>query len=85
MRLIDADALKHEFNICFGGVSHAVAANAIIDNAPTVGVKCVAGLPTKDIVSALVGRDGVDTAEVYPHDTMDLRVDGPAIVLVVTD
>jgi len=35
-RLIDADALVKDFNICFGGVSHAVIAKNLIDNAPTI-------------------------------------------------
>lgn len=35
-RLIDADALKKDFNINFGGVSHAVAAAEIIDRQPTI-------------------------------------------------
>lgn len=30
MRLIDADALKKDFNLNFGGVSHAAAAAEII-------------------------------------------------------
>lgn len=37
-RYIDADKAKHEFNIGFGGVSHAVIANQIIDNIPTADV-----------------------------------------------
>ena len=36
MRLIDADALKQEFNLHFGGISHAVAAAKLIDAAPTI-------------------------------------------------
>ena len=36
MRLIDADALKKEFNVFFGGVAHAAIAAKIIDEAPTV-------------------------------------------------
>lgn len=39
MRLIDADALKLEFNYQFGGVSHAVAAARLIDAAPTIHEK----------------------------------------------
>ena len=35
MRLIDADALKKEFNVFFGGVAHAVIAAKIIDEAPS--------------------------------------------------
>ena len=37
-RYIDADKAKHEFNIGFGGVSHAVIANQIIDSIPTADV-----------------------------------------------
>lgn len=37
-RYIDADKAKHEFNIGFGGVSHAVIANQIIDSIPTEDV-----------------------------------------------
>lgn len=36
MRLIDADALKKTFHTSFGGVSHAVIAGQLIDEAPTV-------------------------------------------------
>lgn len=35
-RLIDADALKTVFHTSFGGVSHAVIAGQIIDEAPTI-------------------------------------------------
>lgn len=37
MRLIDADELKKDFNLNFGGVIHAVAAAEIIDRQPTIG------------------------------------------------
>jgi len=37
-RYIDADKLKSEFNTGFGGVSHAVIANRIIDSIPTADV-----------------------------------------------
>lgn len=37
-RYIDADKAKQEFNIGFGGVSHAVIANQIIDSIPTADV-----------------------------------------------
>ena len=35
-RLIDANALKKDFNLNFGGVSHAAAAAEIIDRQPTI-------------------------------------------------
>ena len=35
-RLIDADELKKDFCLNFGGVSHAVAACEIIDRQPTI-------------------------------------------------
>ena len=35
-RLIDADELKKDFRLSFGGVSHAVAACEIIDRQPTI-------------------------------------------------
>ena len=35
-RLIDANELKKDFNLNFGGVSHAVAATEIIDRQPTI-------------------------------------------------
>lgn len=38
-RLIDADALKKDFNLNFGGVSHAAAAAEIIDLQPTIDPK----------------------------------------------
>ena len=36
MRLIDADRLKKTLHACFGGVSHAVIAEQLIDEAPTI-------------------------------------------------
>lgn len=36
MRLIDADELKKDFRLNFGGVSHAVAACEIIDRQPAI-------------------------------------------------
>ena len=36
MRLIDADELKKDFNLNFGGISHAAAATEIIDRQPTI-------------------------------------------------
>ena len=36
MRLIDADELKKDFRLSFGGVSHAVAACEIINRQPTI-------------------------------------------------
>ena len=38
-RLIDANALKKDFNLNFGGVSHAAAAAEIIDRQPTVDLE----------------------------------------------
>lgn len=38
-RLIDADALKKDFNLNFGGVSHAAAAAEIIDRQPAIDPK----------------------------------------------
>lgn len=38
-RLNDTDALKKDFNINFGGVSHAAAAAEIIDRQPTVDIE----------------------------------------------
>ena len=38
-RLIDADALKKDFNLNFGGVSHAAAEAEIIDRQPTIDPK----------------------------------------------
>ena len=35
-RLIDANKAKKDFNLYFGGVSHAVIANKILDEQPTV-------------------------------------------------
>lgn len=35
-RLIDVDKAKKDFNLHFGGVSHAVIANKILDEQPTV-------------------------------------------------
>ena len=36
VRLIDVDKAKKDFNLHFGGVSHAVIANKILDEQPTV-------------------------------------------------
>lgn len=37
-RLIDVDKTKKDFNLYFGGVSHAVIANKILDEQPTMDV-----------------------------------------------
>lgn len=42
-RLIDADTAKHEFNLHFGGVSHAVIAGQILDEQPTIDPVHAAG------------------------------------------
>lgn len=47
MRLIDADNLKKDFNLNFGGVSHAAAAAEIIDRQPAIAA------PTREQVEAL--------------------------------
>lgn len=38
-RYVEADKLKKSFNLYFGGVSHAVIANQIIDAEPTADVQ----------------------------------------------
>lgn len=45
MRLIDADSLKRDFNVFYGGVGHAAIATWIINDAPGV-----------DAVGAVHGR-----------------------------
>lgn len=65
MRIIDADALKKDFSLNFGGVSHAVAAAEIIDRQPTVE----AILHTREQVDGWPGcsycQDGVYSGAAY--------------------
>lgn len=40
---------------------------------------------TSDLVTALIGREGVSTAWINPHEHKAIGVDGPAKVLIVKD
>lgn len=42
-------------------------------------------VPTKDLVEELQKREGVETTTVEPYQDKTVSVNGPAIVLVVTD
>ena len=56
MRLIDADELKKDFRLNFGGVSHAVAACEIIDRQPTIDPESLR--PTAHWISDSLYVDG---------------------------
>ena len=42
-------------------------------------------IPTKDLVDELRRREGVETTMAQPYEDTEARVNGPAIILVVTD
>ena len=42
-------------------------------------------IPTKDLVDELRRREGVETTMAQPYEDAEARVNGQAIVLVVTD
>lgn len=56
MRLIDADELKKDFNLNFGGVCHAAAAAEIIDRQPTIDPESLR--PTAHWISDSLYVDG---------------------------
>lgn len=41
--------------------------------------------PTCELVAELSAREGVDATTAEPYQTVQIKVSGPAIVLVVTD
>lgn len=42
-------------------------------------------ISTKDLVYELKKREGVETKHAEPHKDLNVKVNGPAIVLIVTD
>lgn len=42
-------------------------------------------IPTCDLVKELQNREGVETTIAEPYQNVEVKVNGPAIVLVVTD
>lgn len=42
-------------------------------------------IPTKQLVQELVDRDGVEKVVLPPYEISKIKVEGPAIVLIVTD
>ena len=40
---------------------------------------------TKELVEELISREGVETEYAEPYQDKTITVDGPAIILVVTD
>ncbi len=42
-------------------------------------------ITTKDLVEELQTREGVETTIAKPYEDAEVKVNGPAIVLVVTD
>lgn len=42
-------------------------------------------VPTKDLVSELEKREGVETTTAEPYQDVEIKVNGPAIILVVID
>lgn len=45
----------------------------------------LATAPTKDLVEELSKREGVEKTIAEPYQDVEVKVNGPAIVLVVTD
>lgn len=45
----------------------------------------LSSIKTCDLVKELQAREGVETTIVEPYQDVDIKVNGPAIVLVVTD
>lgn len=63
MRLIDADRAKKDFNLNFGGVSHAVIANRILDEQPTIdAVEVVRGHNVGDFCIYSFGNENKSLA-----------------------
>ena len=48
-------------------------------------MECLKKLSTKELLKELKTREGVETKIVEPYQNVDVEVNGPAIVLVVTD
>lgn len=48
-------------------------------------VPVIKTISTSEIVNELVTRDGVITQKIHPHRKTTFDVDGPAMVLIVTD
>ena len=42
-------------------------------------------VPTKELVEELQRRDGVETTIAEPYQDTEIKVNGPAVVLVVID
>ena len=42
-------------------------------------------IPTNQLVEELVNRDGVEEVVLPPYEKSEIEVDGPVIVLMVTD
>ena len=64
-RLIDANALKKDFNLNFGGVSHAVAAAEIIDRQPTIDPESL--WPTRKQVEKVWKGEWINKHSAYDH------------------
>jgi hypothetical protein len=45
----------------------------------------IKNVSTKELVDELVTREGVEMKYAEPHKDLDVNVNGPAIVLIVTD
>lgn len=48
-------------------------------------IQSVSEISTKDLVYELKKREGVETKHAEPHKDLNVKVNGPAIVLIVTD
>ncbi|WP_141639515.1 BC1881 family protein [Clostridium novyi] len=46
---------------------------------------CIKNIDTKDLVDELIKREGVKVTIAEPYENKDIKVNGPAIVLVVID
>lgn len=42
-------------------------------------------IPTCDLVAELETRDGVETNKIGPTASIEIKADGPVVVLMVTD
>lgn len=45
----------------------------------------IKNVSTKELVNELVKREGVEMKYAEPHKDLDVNINGPAIVLIVTD
>lgn len=54
-------------------------------NCESISPKSLTSFSTKELVEELQKREGVDTSFAKPYEDVSVSVNGPAILLVVTD